>query len=900
MATLPNNQFFNISDTNYAGIGFGASDSMGRDIDKLTADNSAMFQMYGQQAIAMANQRSSNFQKFGSLFKEAATAKNAIEKWQDAKDLDNQYKPEKEKEEDKKPDVEIDPPEDKKEEDKKEKVSIKKDEAQLTHEALETATKSNTVDATINAINTVNVTKAPNLEEQTKLSKSAIVDQFKGYSSYRYTNKFPANLYGGQPGDPDASIEQLINNDKIAEAGALRQNLAKSFMLTAGVYDRNSPNFIGFSRRQSMLKEIKAYDDKFYNTYLTKKLSEVTADNDFKRRSVLAASFQDKSIPASQTISDYIETYVGETGVKDNPRVFRKLYEDIEYGVDKGSIKTTDLEAVIKSYTTHSATGEAIPLSEINANSKQFVSLLRGLKLKAGRQELLNREAEKANDIAIDVDNEIAKLNQVVNNPDAMPSIADRNKALLAISAKHNIPIGDKRLDKLRKSMVWEEKDDQETMIHFMNDLQKNPINTLDNLAIRLAEFNTGSARKTAKEEADRLNDLLTHSKVVKEYEGLVSSDIKGLFKQEGKSGVIHVDDMKEVTQEATEFFRDEFLKALPGATNASDAAKIALAKVKAITGVKDTTTGARIGYKDTIFYKQSLPNTIKSQIDRDLFKVLKQVNDNPVQMLNSETMWAGEDMGAAQEALNYLTGVPGATFPVYYAKIARDLKGYTSHELMLLRLDKLGMLPKDVKVNSPEKDNISNKYTLEKFLYKPTNGRTVRGLFELGENTDWYYETNHSRYAYLRSDKSDERYNSIDSGKNATSINNLQELTFPQVIAAWNMGYGHQSGLGAFGFSKAQLMSLVPDEGEEFGDLDFVNGKFDKEFQKKAFDALHDRQLFNTKMFNGLDPSINSSFNVSEDFAEAIGLDVNYFKGVNQAKYLNFDLIDLLMNEEL
>ena len=473
MATLPNNQFFNISDTNYAGIGFGASDSMGRDIDKLTADNSAMFQMYGQQAIAMANQRSSNFQKFGSLFKEAATAKNAIEKWQDAKDLDNEYKPDKEKEEDKKPDVEINPPEDKKEDDKKEKVSIKKDEAQLTHEALETASKSNTVDATINAINTVNVTKAPNLEEQTKLSKSAIVDQFKGYSSYRYTNKFPANLYGGQPGDPDASIEQLINNDKIAEAGALRQNLAKSFMLTAGVYDRNSPNFIGFSRRQSMLKEIKAYDDKFYNTYLTKKLGEVTADNDFKRRSVLAASFQDKSIPASQTISDYIETYVGETGVKDNPRVFRKLYEDIEYGVDKGSIKTTDLEAVIKSYTTHSATGEAIPLSEINANSKQFVSLLRGLKLKAGRQELLNREAEKANDIAIDVDNEIAKLNQVVNNPDAMPSIAYRNKALLAISAKHNIPIGDKRLDKLRKSMVWEEKDDQETMVHFMNDLQK-------------------------------------------------------------------------------------------------------------------------------------------------------------------------------------------------------------------------------------------------------------------------------------------------------------------------------------------------------------------------------------------------------------------------------------------
>ena len=95
MATLPNNPLFNISDTNFLGVGFGASDSMGRDIDKLTNNNAEMFQMYGQQAIAMAAQRSSNFQKFGNLFKEAATAKAAIDKWNDAKDLDNQYNPNK-------------------------------------------------------------------------------------------------------------------------------------------------------------------------------------------------------------------------------------------------------------------------------------------------------------------------------------------------------------------------------------------------------------------------------------------------------------------------------------------------------------------------------------------------------------------------------------------------------------------------------------------------------------------------------------------------------------------------------------------------------------------------------------------------------------------------------------
>lgn len=913
MATLPNSPLFNISDTNYLGVGFGASDSMGRDIDKLTADNSQMFQMYGQQAIAMAAQRSSNFQKFGNLFKEAAAAKNAIEAWQDAKDLDNEYKPDKGTEETPEGGTPEDTPEggkaeepkeDKKTkkvkvEEKKQSIDIKKDEAQLTYNALQTASKSNTVEATTDAINTVNVTKAPNLKEQTQLSKQSIINQFKGYSAYRYTEKFPASLYGGQPGEPPMSIEMLINNNRIAEATALRQNLAKSFMLTAGVYDRNSPNFIGFSRRKSLLKEIKQYDDTIYNGYLTKKLDEVTKDNDYKRRSTLAAGFADKDIPASETISDYILTYEGETGIKDNPRVFRKLYTDLEYLVEKNMLKVTDLAAIEKSIMTHRSTGKEIPLSELNANSKAFVAQIRGLKLKAGRQELLNREAEKSNAIAIDVDAEIEKLKLVTTNPDQMPSKADRNKALLSVSAKHNIPIGDKRLDELRKHLVWEEKDDQETYIKFMEDLQKNPLDVLNNLSIRLGEFNTGSIRKQALDEANKVNGLVTHKNVVKDYEGLVDADVRSLFGDAGKTKTLHVDDLKDVQLSAKQYFRNEFLKVLPGASSAEDAAATALAKVKAITNAKNPSTGLRVDYKDTLFYKKSQPRSIKTQLDRDLLNTLREVNANPVQMLNSTEFWKGEDIGAAKQALDYINNVPGATFPVYYAKIANDLPGYSSHELMLLRLDKLGMLPKDVKVTSPEKDNIDNSFTLEKFLYKPTNGRTIRGFFELGENTDWYYESNHSRYAYLRSDLPNERYNTIDAGKNRTSINNLQELTFPQVIAAWDNGYGHKSGLGAFGFNKAQLLSLVPDEGEEFGDLDFQNGKFDAEFQKKAFDALRDRQLYNDKMFWGLDPSFNSQFNVSEDFAESIGLDVNYFKGVNQPKYINFMLFEELMNEE-
>ena len=916
MATLPNNPLFNISDTNYLGVGFGASDSMGRDIDKLTNNNSEMFQMYGQQAIAMAAQRSSNYQKFGNLFKEAAAAKNAIDQWKAASEDDKYGKPTDEDKE-KQPEAGggTDTPSGGEANDdtatdtektsvkvnkKKEHIEIKKTEAELNNTAFKNAAESENVQVKEDAIQTTNITKESNFEEKSRLNSKVIVDRYNAYIATEYTTReFPPSLYGGQPGDPSYTLQQLVNKGMVNEAALLKQNIRKSFNITTGMYDRGSKNFLGFNRRKAIIKQQNAIDDQVYGSLLTTKLAENKKEIDYKRRSTLLASIADKTIPISESISEYIQIHESETGVKDNPGVFRKLYDDLEYLTEKNMIKVTDLSAIEKSIMTHRSTGKEIPLSELNANSKAFVAQIRGLKLKAGRQELLNREAEKSNEIAVDVEAEIEKLKLVTSNPDGMPSKADRNKALLQISAKHNIPIGDKRLDELRKHLVWEEKDDQETYVKFMEDLQKNPLDVLNNLSIRLGEFNTGSIRKQALDEANKVNGLVTHKNVVKDYEGLVDADIRSLFGDAGKTKTIHVDDLKDVQLSAKQYFRNEFLKALPGASSAEDAAAIALAKVKAISNAKDPSTGLRVDYKDTLFYKKSQPRSVKTQLDRDLLNTLRKVNANPVQMLNSTEYWDGEDIGAAKQALDYINNVPGATFPVYYAKIANDLPGYSSHELMLLRLDKLGMLPKDVKVTSPEKDNIDNSFTLEKFLYKPTNGKTIRGFYELGDNTDWYYESNHSRYAYLRSDLPNERYNTIDSGRNRTSINNLQELTFPQVIAAWDNGYGHKSGLGAFGFNKAQLLSLVPDEGEEFGDLDFQNGKFDAEFQKKAFDALRDRQLYNDKMFWGLDPSFNSQFNVSEEFAESIGLDVNYFKGVNQPKYINFMLFEEIMNEE-
>ena len=132
-------------------------------------------------------------------------------------------------------------------------------------------------------------------------------------------------------------------------------------------------------------------------------------------------------------------------------------------------------------------------------------------------------------------------------------------------------------------------------------------IRILKTLSVRLGEFNSGSIRKQASDEAKKVNGLETHKKTVGDYEGLVDADIRSLFGDAGKTKTMHVDDLKDVQLSAKQYFRNEFLKLLPGSSSAEDAAATALAKVKAITNAKGT-DGLRIDYKAVSYTHLTLP----------------------------------------------------------------------------------------------------------------------------------------------------------------------------------------------------------------------------------------------------------------------------------------------------
>ena len=83
--------FFDTSDTNYLGAkSTKRTDVINQGIDALTASNEQMYNRMAQDAIAAAEQRSRNFQKFGELIKRSGEFKKELDAWNETRELDQE------------------------------------------------------------------------------------------------------------------------------------------------------------------------------------------------------------------------------------------------------------------------------------------------------------------------------------------------------------------------------------------------------------------------------------------------------------------------------------------------------------------------------------------------------------------------------------------------------------------------------------------------------------------------------------------------------------------------------------------------------------------------------------------------------------------------------------------
>ena len=83
---MDSNQF-STTDTNYQGVDFDTSTSVGKGIDTLIASNNQQYKQMAQDAIAAAETKSRNFQKLGQLIAQTGEFVPKFQKWQDNRSL---------------------------------------------------------------------------------------------------------------------------------------------------------------------------------------------------------------------------------------------------------------------------------------------------------------------------------------------------------------------------------------------------------------------------------------------------------------------------------------------------------------------------------------------------------------------------------------------------------------------------------------------------------------------------------------------------------------------------------------------------------------------------------------------------------------------------------------------
>ena len=83
---MDSNQF-STANTNYQGVDFDTSTSVGKGIDTLIASNNQQYKQMAQDAIAAAETKSRNFQKLGQLVAQTGQFVPKFQKWQDNRSL---------------------------------------------------------------------------------------------------------------------------------------------------------------------------------------------------------------------------------------------------------------------------------------------------------------------------------------------------------------------------------------------------------------------------------------------------------------------------------------------------------------------------------------------------------------------------------------------------------------------------------------------------------------------------------------------------------------------------------------------------------------------------------------------------------------------------------------------
>ena len=702
---------FDTSATNYAEVSYDGSKVANQALAETDKIYAAHYERMKADAIADAETRSRNYQKFGKLLGQAGEFKKKLDAWNDSKSLEKDLtegtaaKGGEEVQTGKTPVDNIE---------KEQEDALKKEENAVAVEgeqiAAEEVAKNNAApDNKDQAVSTYDTLKVKNIETYNENSASSARKHLNTASTFVAKNLNAPVGNAMVPGANGRSYNQLLEagEDALAEQALFfwgRSALVQSGALTT----------LKGRHKRKLLQDLRKNIDGITTKSMNRRIEEELKLGEVKE----ILNLSNMLVNNPEGISEYVfgtpddpnsglltKMAAGAPGGPDTAYGMAKLGDRLEKAFDQNLIGMEELQLLRDTLFVQKGTkGKTTTIAGLNTAAGNLLDKkLGGLIMKAQKQELDKITNERKINAESGMDAIIEGYK--TQNADGRPvTLEQKEKDIAKLAKDLGLSTGDPLLKRLNDYYVPGDYDDEEEARWLLADIRKDGKIDGGDLEGRLAAIESGDIRKETRKKA---KDLLAGFIPSDDHEKDAAKFFNALANKDGDA-VLDPDKASELTLGIVANmeidYQELYAEGFAVSNNATKAHNYALRKIKAnheleanfIEGLNSETQKREKMSK----YKVEDMGVVEDDIENDMLfeRTINMLNRDQEGTLNSSGFLMGEAkaLPIAIRALKNNTGV----IPEYYLNLSRKT-GIHPLKLMKMRMEAMDIDPKEADPNN-------------------------------------------------------------------------------------------------------------------------------------------------------------------------------------------------------
>ena len=876
---------FDTSATNYAEVSYDGSKVANQALAETDKIYAAHYERMKKDAIADAETRSRNYQKFGKLLGQAGEFKKKLDAWNDSKSLEKDLKEGTASEggeevQTGKPKVDIE---------KEQEDALKKDENAVKVEgekiaAEEVAANNAAPDNKDQAVTTYDTLKVKNIETYNENSASSSKKLLNTSSTFIAKNLNAPVGNAMVPGANGRSYNQLLEDgdDSLAEQALFfwgRSALVQSGALTT----------LKGRHKSKLLKDLRKNIDGITTKSMNRRIEEELKLGEVKEILNLSSML----VNNPEGISEYVfgnaedpnsglltRLSAGAPGGPDAAFGMAKLGDRLEKAFEQGYVGTEELQLLRETMFAQKGTdGKQTTIKGLNTKAGNLLDRKLGsLIMKSQKKEL----DKITNERKINAESGMTTIIEGyrAQNKEGKPvTLEQKEKDIAKLAKDLNLSPSDPLLKRLNDYYVPGDYDDEEEAQWLLADIRRDGKIDGGDLEGRLSAIENGDIRKATKKKAE---DLLAgfepsdkHTKdAAKIFNAMSNVTADGTVLDPDKASEVALGIQANMMIDYEELYAEGFAVS----QNATKAHNYALNKIKLNHRDKNQFIEVDVDGKKTMVSKYTAPNMGEADADIQssmLFeRTIDMLNKDQESTLNSSGFLMGEAkaLPIAIRALKNNTGV----IPEYYLNLSRKT-GIHPLKLMKMRMEAMDIDPKEADPNKvyfvdfPDDDLSENdKKRLNTF---PTPSNVVQIMSQ-----DIYSADAKNNLFYNQMARQGADYDSfIDTtGRSYKSSMNIPETSISDINGMFNnnksrtgIQFGAKVKVGKYDWNKNTFEAALERSGID------PSEPFTKENQDALLRAHQANILYSDNMLSSLeafggDTELTSYEPVSVDFDTA------------------------------